>query len=952
MLPLFTMFDSDNNDVSANFLIPRAVMNACLIDDKLNICHINVQSLCARRLSKFEELKQNFIDSKVDIICFTETWLDDSITDSTIAIHGYNLVRQNRNRHGGGVCVYLRQNIRCKILKKSFSGVSTNGRFESDFLILELHCNGNRILLAIYYNPPPNDCSYLLRTHIEEFCLKYDHSFFIGDFNTDLRKQSRKSIEFMDTISSMSFTCINTEPTFFYNNGCSLLDLFLTNSPDLVLRCNQVSMPGISSHDLLFATLNLEKCTDPNGYWYRDYIHYDNHALVEAISRLNINDFLCINDSDMLLNILDNHLFIIHEQVFPLQFKKTRFARNWFNTDIERAIINRNLAYNTWKSSKNTFDHSKYKRLRNIVNSLIKTAKCNYDKQRINLNIPGKQLWKNIKNLGVSKSKNNNICSPNSAEEVNNYFASNYSECVPCNIQYSHLQNCFQFQQINAYEIVTAINSIKSNAAGLDNLPIIFIKIIFPFLMPFFVHLFNTIITTSKFPLNWKRVKVIPITKKSGSSEISNLRPISLLCTLSKVFERIIKDQISQYISDMNFLHPFQSGFRKNHSTETALMKVHDDIAFTVDKKGIAILLLIDFAKAFDRVSHVKLVNKLISAYNFSDPAAKLLNSYLSDRYQAVFLNGIMSSFILCESGVPQGSILGPLLFSLFINDLPGVLKYCSVHLFADDVQIYFCSSENFSIPDISHKINFDLNQINSWSESNLLSINPTKTKALLISKLRIPPDFPNLNLNGSQISFVTEANNLGLIFKNNLEWDLQIKSQCKKIYIALKQLTLTTKHLDVETKLCLFKSLIFPHFIYTDFIYSNASGMHVDRLRIALNACVRYVFNLNRYSHVSHLQKSLIGCNFSNFYKYRSCMVLHRIINSKKPNYLFEKLLPFRNTRTFSFLIPNHSSFYYSQSFFARGIANWNRLPVTLKQTPSKNIFKRDLLINLNLNH
>lgn len=561
-------------------------------------------------------------------------------------------------------------------------------------------------------------------------------------------------------------------------------------------------------------------------------------------------------------------------------------------------------------------------------------------------------MWKNIKKLGVSKSKNNNIDSTHSAEEVNNYFASNYSERRSSSIHYSHSTDSFHFRQIHSYEIVDAVYSIKSNAAGLDNLPISFLKVVLPFLLPFFEHLFNTIVKTSNFPALWKRVKVIPIYKKSGSSEITNLRPISLLCTLSKVFEKVIKDQISHYITEMNFLHALQSGFRKNHSTETALMKVHDDIALSVDKKCVAVLLLIDFAKAFDRVSHVKLLNKLISLYNFSNAATKLLKSYLTERYQAVFLNGILSLFILCESGVPQGSILGPLLFSLFINDLPNVLKYCSVHLFADDVQIYFCSDQNFNIPDICSKINFDLNQIHTWSESNLLSINPAKTKALLITKLKTKPDFPNLIMNGAQICFVNEANNLGLIFRDNLEWDLQIKSQCRKIYISLKQLTLTTKHLDVNTKLKLFRSLIFLHFIYTDFIYSNANGMHIDRLRIALNACVRYVFNLNRMSRVSHLQKHLIGCSFSNFYKFRSCVVLHRIINTKKPTYLYEKLVPFRNTRTYSFLIPNHSSFYYSQSFFARGIVNWNSLPTTLKQNTSKYNFKQSLLANLNINH
>lgn len=418
---------------------------------------------------------------------------------------------------------------------------------------------------------------------------------------------------------------------------------------------------------------------------------------------------------------------------------------------------------------------------------------------------------------------------------------------------------------------------------------------------------------------------------------------------MSKVFEKLIGSQISSFITEKGFLSSFQSGFRKQHSTETALLKVHDDIAQAIDKRGVAILILIDFAKAFDRVSHSKLINKLVSSFQFSNNAANLIKSYLIDRRQAVFCNGILSSFEFIKSGVPQGSVLGPLLFSLFINDLPMVLKYCSVHLFADDVQIYFCAQEYISADEVSRKINLDLEQILRWSQRNLMPINSSKTKAILFSKAKNKPSPPLLYLNHELITFVDHVENLGIIFKSNLEWDGQINSQCGKIYGILKRLNLVTRHFDISTKTKLFKTLILPHFTYGDFAYTNASMASLDRFRVALNACIRYVFNLSRYDRVSHLQKMLIGCPFTNFYKFRSCITLNRIMISQTPNYLYSKLRPMRGTRTRSFLIPQHSSAYYSQSLFARGIAYWNQLSTHVKSNTSKFTFRRDLLAEFN---
>lgn len=425
---------------------------------------------------------------------------------------------------------------------------------------------------------------------------------------------------------------------------------------------------------------------------------------------------------------------------------------------------------------------------------------------------------------------------------------------------------------------------------------------------------------------------------------MNNLRPISILCGLSKVFEKILKGQIHQFVESFNLLSDNQSGFRPAHSTTTAILKVTDDILKTIDKKGMAFLLLIDFSKAFDRVSHAKLINKLTTQFYFSQNASNLIRSYLSGRAQVVHINNTVSRPISILSGVPQGSILGPLLFSMFINDLPSILKHCSILMFADDVQLYLGSTE-LSIDALAQLINEDLNSLLSWSQQNFLPINADKTKVMLLSRSRFDFDLPRIYLGQDTIEYVTEAVLLGFVIQQNLEWDSHVNSQCNKIYMGLRQLRLTSSMLNYQTKMQLFKSLILPHFMYGAEILLNASARSLDRLRVALNCCVRYVFNLNRYSRVTHLQPLLLGCPFYEFAKLRSCLLLNKIVSRSSPTYLFEKLQRFQSPRTRNFVIPNYNTSHYGNTLFVRGIAYWNQLPNELKNIDSVNVFRRDCI-------
>ena len=258
----------------------------------------------------------------------------------------------------------------------------------------------------------------------------------------------------------------------------------------------------------------------------------------------------------------------------------------------------------------------------------------------------------------------------------------------------------------------------------------------------------------------------MPLKKKPHLNDITNLRPISILCALSKAFE---KQQMTSYIEDNKLLTEFQAGFRKGQSIKTAILRVHNDLGSVVDKKGSGILLLLDFSKAFDTIPHNILLTKLQEQFNFSFEAVSLMESYLRGRKQTVFCGDRRSKSADVTSGVPQGSVLGPLLFCCHINDLPTVLKYCTIQIFADDVELYVCRSGPCA-QELVRMVNADLERIVEWSRRNELHVNPTKSKAMFITNRRrradrfVPP-VPGIIMDGQSIEWTEKASNLGFIF-------------------------------------------------------------------------------------------------------------------------------------------------------------------------------------------
>lgn len=401
------------------------------------------------------------------------------------------------------------------------------------------------------------------------------------------------------------------------------------------------------------------------------------------------------------------------------------------------------MAQSAYYKRKSTAKRNYYTEIRNYVNLAIKRKKLSYmeHKLKVNKNNP-KQLWKDLREWGVTvkKYQKNQLVLPEhiTADDINDFFikATGNTTVDPNQISFYNSNRLneseiFSFHEINIDVIYTVVKSIKSHAMGVDKINIKMLNIVLPFCTDLVLKIINLSLVTGAFPKEWKTSIVLPLPKISNAENVADLRPISILPVISKVLERVVFNQFKTFLGDQNIIPALQSGFRSSHSTQSALLSVVDDIAKATDESKLTFLILLDFSKAFDSVNFELFISKL-KYIGCDDVVCNWFTNYLLNRLQIVKYNGLLSQPMQTKSGVPQGSILGPLLYTVYTFDLPYCIKHCQYHLYADDLQLYF-SFNKYDIINASQKVNDDLNNIQTWCISHGLTINLKKTKILFI---------------------------------------------------------------------------------------------------------------------------------------------------------------------------------------------------------------------------
>jgi hypothetical protein len=495
----------------------------------------------------------------------------------------------------------------------------------------------------------------------------------------------------------------------------------------------------------------------------------------------------------------------------------------------------------------------------------------------------------------------------------------------------------FSFTQIQSADVMKDLQMLDPyKSAGLDNLDPSFLKLSAPIIANPITSLFNLSIVSSEIPKDWKTAAVIPLFKGGDTLDPNCYRPISILPCLSKVFESQINKQMIKHFESHNTLFAMQSGFRAGHGCTSATIKVLNDIISAIDKRHYCAAVFIDLAKAFDSVDHRTLIGRLASL-GFSKNCLDWFTNYFSGRVQHVKSEGLISGPIDVSMGVPQGSILGPILFSVYINDVARAIGISQVHLYADDTILY-TSGPALDTVLINLQKSFDAIQ-HAFRELKLL-LNSSKTKCMLFNRtLPVPAKLTSiLTLDGSRLDYVNNYKYLGTWLDNSLSFQFHINELQARIKSRIGFLFRNKASFTYAAKLTLVKMTVLPILDFGDVIYRSASTSILKRLDVVYNSAIRFVTNAPFNTHHCDLY-ALVG--WPSLHTRRLIHWYHFIYKSilrKTPPYLNSLLtiaLPVRNlrsSRVISLVIPKVKTSFGQSSFQFAAASNWNELQKTLK--------------------
>ena len=486
----------------------------------------------------------------------------------------------------------------------------------------------------------------------------------------------------------------------------------------------------------------------------------------------------------------------------------------------------------------------------------------------------------------------------------------------------------------------------KSNAFDYDNLNYKIIDKVFDLILPHMTNLCNNSFETGEFPSKMKISKVSPIFKKGNSKQCSNYRPIAILPVLSKLVEKLFSVRLTSFLVNNNTISPSQYGFQKNKSTTMACINYYELIAEALLKKQTVISISLDLSKAFDSISHKILLQKL-NYYGIRGTPLKWLESYLSQRQQCVALNNgkSLSNLEYLTNGVPQGSILGPQLFLLYINDIVKTSNKLSFILYADDSTILF--TYDYQTPNPELILNKELQHISDWITSNRLQLNVNKTQCILYSNQTNPQPTPDILLNNCILTFSKTTNILGLIFDDKLKFDSHIKSIRTKIARGIGLIN-RSKHLFTKPcKKLLYNSLILPHLTYGIELWGASASSLLYTLEKLQKKCLRIIENKKRNSHITYAFKMNKTLKIKDLYKLNITSLMHKALNETLPpnlQTLFTKNQTNIRTRQsqFNLSVKHKGSKIQNIRPSVSGPYLWNTLPNALKEIKLNKHFRR----------
>ena len=744
--------------------------------------------------------------------------------------------------------------------------------------------------------------------------------YLCGDYNINLLKIDSllHYNRFFENITTLGFFPQITRPTRLSGESNTLIDNIFTNDfckPHL----SGILVTPISDHLMQFCTIIGKK--------ERSTKNYPKYIEVEKLTPLAINNFkqaiVKSNVYEKLKTDPDanpNYNYeilssvIIEAKANHLPKKTQRFNKykhkkeKWMSSALLKSVVHKNKLYRDWKSTTDNNDYQikqvNFKTYERILKNMIQESKQKYyfdtfSAQKNDM----KKTWATIdETLNRKKNltdfpeeflyKEKTITDlKDIANSFNEYFSNigpSLSEKIDMSgndMTYNDyltnpVRSRFSFSPVSEKETLNIISKLKNKKSyGIDGISNVLLKSIANEIIKPLTLIINQSLETGIFPDAFKTSKVTPIYKKGDKTNLNNYRPISILPTISKVFERVIHIQLYDYFCKNNLLCEQQYGFRSKHSTELATIKLVDYLVKNMDANFIPCAIYLDLSKAFDTLNFDILIDKL-KFYGIVGTPLKLLDNYLKNRHQFVDFKNTKSDLQEIRTGVPQGSILGPLFFSICINDLIKSSNLFNYLMYADDTTLYF-NLEDIDSVNMNESINIHLEKINVWLKLNKLTVNVSKTKFMIFHKRRVAPQL-ELLLNNIKIEPVSNFTFLGIILDTSLSWKYHTKMIAIKISKIIGILHKLKYIFPKEILLIIYKSLIMPHLNYGLLLW----GVNLKDIVLLQKKAIRLVTHNTYNSHTEPIFKENGLLNLVDMFLLNKLKFLHKLFHNNLPSY------------------------------------------------------------------
>ena len=919
---------------------------------RLRVISVNFQSMKAKRESFWSLLEE----ANPDIILASETWLHPGIHDCEVLPDNYRFIaRGDRpNDPHGGVAI---------IAHRELEGVQVNLPTDSEFVAASFTCKHSKkpLITGALYRPPSSDVEYMesLCSAISSLSNMYPGSviWISGDANLpDIEWETTSIVDhhnpvqvntlFINTVMDIASEQIVDFPT----RGQNLLDIFVTNRPSLLNKCTP--LPGLSDHDIVLVDSNITPARQKPPKRLIHLWKKTNIPDMEADLKNNLESAFSTYDThtpvDTLWTTFKNTCLSNIQKHVPSKLSSSRYSQPWCNRSIRRLSRRKKRAFNRARRTGRQKDWDTYRHKQKETQKACKSACNTYINDMVNNDTGNKKLYSYIKSRrcesnGVSPLMKDGTLhgdSKTKAELLNSQFSSVFTTEDTTN--FPDLGDSpyptappIRVSEKGVVKLLHGLNPHK--ATGPDGLSTRFLKEMSAAVAPSLTLIYQASLDQGLVPDDWRNANVAPIFKKGDRSKASNYRPVSLTSVCSKLVEHIIHSHLMTYFEDNNTLTDYQHGFRKNRSCEAQLINTIQDLAAGMDKSTQIDAILLDFSKAFDKVSHQRLLRKL-HHYGVRASTLRWIQSFLGDRTQRVVVDGESSTTAPVTSGVPQGTVLGPLLFLVYINDLPSRVK-ATARLFADDCLLYRTVNSSDDVASLQQ----DLDNLQEWEHAWQMHFNPDKCEVIHITRRRARIELPYF-IHGKALSTTKSAKYLGVTICDNLSWNTHISTICRKASNTTAFLRRNLSSCPRKIKATSYTTFVRPQLEYSSSVWDPHTQANIQKLEGVQRRAARFVTgNHNPTDSVTAMIDELGWESLQTRRQRAKLTMMFRISHSlvaisQSP---LQHLGAATRGHQQRYRIPYCRTSVYKESFFPSSIRLWNALPDNITAVDSLEAFK-----------